>query len=614
MSVAAPPATHAPGASAPDAFDVLATQTRHLADRFDRPDLSERVARAAERAARTETIVCVVGEFKNGKSALINAVLGTVVCPVDDDLATSAVTVVSYGDPASAEVRRREGDSLVVESVAPEAIVDWVQESPGRKRRQDVELVEIRVPSPILASGLTFVDTPGVGGLQAGHAAATLAFLPSADALVFVTDASAELSAAELEFLAAARSAGPPVLVVLTKIDMYPAWRRILDIDSRRLAAMGVLEPPFPLSSVLRMRPDEIADESGYGAFGEALRGDVVDRARTASRAAAIGDLRWVLGQLREPVAAERAALLDPTARQRLMAEVVAARQRLADLKRADASWSARLDDEFTALRTRVSFEFQREMRAVLRDAQVEIDAADPAAVWSELSTRVQDRIASAVRAAFRGAAIGAGQAQATIAGLLADEESAAPGGGAAGNAGDAPAMTFDVDAFWAGDPEFEGRTRARLGTGYGLVTGAKAGVELLGLVGTLLGAAVVGPAVLGVAAVYGGKEVLDERRRRLTDRRQQARTFLADLIEEVRFQVDGRLTGVLDEMQRQMRARFIDRIGELHLTVAASAAALDAAARREDAERRSRLAEVDDALASIDALHERLQVVDAGG
>ena len=101
-------------------------------------------------------------------------------------------------------------------------------------------------------------DTPGVGGLNAGHAAATLAFLPSADALVFVTDASAELSAAELEFLASARTAGPPVLVTLTKIDMYPEWRRILDIDAGHLAAIGLPEPPTAVSSLLHLRPDEV--------------------------------------------------------------------------------------------------------------------------------------------------------------------------------------------------------------------------------------------------------------------------------------------------------------------------------------------------------------------
>jgi hypothetical protein len=488
----------------------------------------------------------------------------------------------------------------VIESIDPEAIADWAQEAPSRERRRDVELVEVRVPSPLLTSGLTLVDTPGVGGLNAGHAAATLAFLPSADALVFVTDASAELSAAELEFLASARSAGPPVLVALTKADMYPAWRRILDIDAGRLAAMGVGEQPFALSSVLRLRPDEVGDESGYGAFTEALRGDVVERARAVSVASATADLRWVLGQVREPLAAERSALADPAAARGLAEDLGAARQRLADLKRADAAWSARLDDEFGALRTRVSFAFEREMRTVLRDAQNEIEGIDPSGAWPELSTRVQDRIATAVRAAFRDATTGAGEVQTTIAALLADEMPRRADAG--------PEMAFDVEEFWSSAPEFEGRTRARLGTGYGAVTGAKAGVELLGLVGTLLGAAIVGPAVLGVAALYGGKEVLDERRRRLTDRRQRARTFLAELIEEIRFQVDGRLTGLIDEMQRQMRARFADRIGELHRTVSASVAGLEKAAKREAAERRARQAELEAAMTRLDELTERLR------
>lgn len=580
--------------------DAIAREIATVAREADRGDLAERVDAARRRAARTDTIVCVVGEFKNGKSALINALLGAAICPVDDDLATTAVTVVRYGDPASAEVHRRDGDDRLVEGIDPAAIAEWAQEVPGRERRRDVELVEVRVPSPLLASGLTLVDTPGVGGLNAGHAAATLAFLPSADALVFVTDASAELSGAELEFLASARSAGAPVLVALTKIDMYPEWRRILDIDAGRLAAMGLVERPFALSSVLRMRPDEVADESGYGAFTDALRGGVVERARAAALASAAADLRWVLGRLREPLGAERSVLADPAAADRLTADLVAARRRLADLKRADAAWSARLDDEFTALRTRVAFAFEKDMRSILRDAQGEIEGTDPAGAWPELSARVQDRIATAVRGAFRDAATAAGDVQAAIASLLADE---APRGGQS-----APAIEFEVEEFWGREPEFEGRTRARLGTSYGVVTGAKAGVELLGLVGTLLGAAIVGPAVLGVAAIYGGKEVLDERRRRLTDRRQQARTFLSDLIEEIRFQVEGRLTTVIDEMQRQMRARFTDRIAELHRTVGASVTALERAAKREVTARRARQTEVDAMLAEIDSLGRRVE------
>ena len=104
---------------APAAMDGAARDIRLLAEHLDRADLADRIEEIRRRAARTETVVCVVGEFKNGKSALINALLGRVACPVDDDLATSAVTVVRYGDPASAEVHRRDGDERVVESIDP---------------------------------------------------------------------------------------------------------------------------------------------------------------------------------------------------------------------------------------------------------------------------------------------------------------------------------------------------------------------------------------------------------------------------------------------------------------------------------------------------------------
>ncbi len=589
-----------------EALEALVADARSLATRLERDDLADRLGAIRHRAGRTDTVVCVVGEFKKGKSALVNALLDSPVCPVDDDLATAAITVVRYGETPSAMVHRREGGEAVVEAIDPAEVPAWAQEVAGRERRQDVDLVEVRLPHPLLESGLTIVDTPGVGGLNAGHAAATLAFLPSADALVFVTDASAELSGPELEFLASARGAGPPILIAVTKIDIYPEWRRIIQLDVGHLQAIGFAERPFGLSAFLRLRPDELDDESGYGGFSEALRGDVVERARVATTAAAVGDLHWVLGQLRDPLTAERAALERPETVDAITTQLGATRERLAGLRRADAAWSTRLDDEFAAVRTRVAFDFQREMRALVRDAQAEIEGTDPSGTWPDLSARVQDRIAVAVRGAFRGATTGAGDVEATIAELLADQERGAVGPDTG------PSIAFDIGEFWQGDPTFEGRTRSRLGTSYGLVTGAKAGVELLGLVGTLLGAAIVGPAVLGIAAVYGGKEVLDERRRRLVDRRQQARSFLGDLVEEIRFQVEGRLTTLLDEMQRQLRAHFSERIAELHRTVGESARALERAAKQEAAGHRSRRAQVDTTLAAIEALGERVAALRA--
>ena len=106
--------------------------------------------------------------------------------------------------------------------------------TPGNEKQ--VERVEITAPSAILRQGLALVDTPGMGGLGAGHAAATLAFLPFADGLILVSDASAELSAPEVEFLQRAVELCPTVLFAQTKTDLYPAWERIVEINKGHLA------------------------------------------------------------------------------------------------------------------------------------------------------------------------------------------------------------------------------------------------------------------------------------------------------------------------------------------------------------------------------------------
>ena len=613
-TVATPGSVHAAtsldAATSPDPIAVAETiaATGRLARSHGRDDLAIRLAQVGERIGRTDTVVCVVGEFKKGKSALINALLGSPVCPVDDDLATMAVTVVRYADQPRAIVRRREDGELIEEAITAEDAGLWVAERDGDDRRRGVELVEVGLPNAFLERGIALVDTPGVGGLNAAHAAATLAFLPSADALIFVTDASAELSGPELAFLASARTAGPPILVAVTKVDIYPEWRRIIAIDEGHLGSIGIAQRPFGLSSTIRDASRALADpvlatESGFGPFTAALVEDAVGRARAAALSTAIAEVIPALEQLREPLAAELLALERPETAERMAADLADVRGRLTTLADADASWSVRLEDEFAALRTRTEFAFQARMRQLVRDSQDEVERIDPARSWPEVSQRVQQGTAAAVQGAFREATDGAAAIQALIAGLLADE--------AIGLDPDGVPMSFDVSSLWQGGPTFDGRAKAGLVASLGLVGGATVGIEMLGMLGALLGAAVVGPAVLGVAAVFGGKEVLNERRRQLADRRQQARSFLGGFFEEVRFEADGRLASLLDDVQRQMRARFTDRIRELRRTYAESAAAIERASEQAGTERRERLPVVRAELGEIAALGTRAATLD---
>ncbi|MEO8230412.1 MAG: dynamin family protein [Chloroflexota bacterium] len=598
-------------AAAPDAAEVadLVDAVGAVAGSRGREDLVGRLAEVRSRLDRSETVICVVGEFKQGKSALINGLLGADVCPVDDDLATMAVTTVRHGERPTATVHRREAGTAVIETIDPGDLAGWVTERGNPDNRLNVDGVEVGFPHPLLERGVTLVDTPGIGGLNAAHAAATLAFLPVADALVFVTDASAELTRPELEFLASAVDAGPLIVVALTKIDMYPEWRRILAIDERRLSEIDLGVRPFALSAALRTSARDLADaaleqQSGFPALTETILRDVTLRARAGAVEGAFREIRSALEQLREPLVIERQAVERPEAAARLETDLGEVRDRLAALGQAGAHWSVRLDDEFAALKARVAFTFAGRMRQILRDAQDEIERVDPGRAWNEVSARVQQQVADAVRAAFLETTEGAAGIQAGISQLLADEEGTWTD--------DGEPISFDASSLWQDGQAFGGTVRSGVVAGFGLLAGAAVGVEMLGMLGALLGTALVGPALLGAALFFGGKEVAGERRRQLTDRRQQARTFVGQFAEDVRFEVDGRLATLSGQLQRDMRIRFGERIAELARTYREAAAAIERTMARSASERDERLRELSRQLGPLEELAARTDALAA--
>jgi hypothetical protein len=71
---------------------------------YQRPDLTERLAAAKRTLAEPGIHVVVIGDFKQGKSSLANALLGTNLCPVDDDVATAVPTYLRYGAQPRAEL------------------------------------------------------------------------------------------------------------------------------------------------------------------------------------------------------------------------------------------------------------------------------------------------------------------------------------------------------------------------------------------------------------------------------------------------------------------------------------------------------------------------------
>lgn len=396
-------ATGSRKAAAPDPVVLLDTAAGH-ARRLGRPDLAERLAAERKRLERPLCHVLVVGEFKKGKSSLINALLNIRACAVDADIATAVPTLVRYGGAATATlVTEPDGGHGTAEPersrrrISLSAVQAFATErAAGAERGEAVHSVEVEVPRALLRAGIVLVDTPGVGGgLAAAHAAATLRALALADAVIFVTDAGQELSAPELDFLRQAATACPRIICALTKIDFYPEWRRIMELDRGHLERAGLECEIVPLSAPLRHygirnRDPRIDAESGYPRLSAYLRTKVLARLRSAAVRSAAEAMQSSMHQVLTRLATEHATLRDPDRSEGLLAQFEAARSRASLLR--TGRWRQTLEDRFGSMALAADADLTTRLRRVRKEALDHIGASDPATAWSELQAWLGQR------------------------------------------------------------------------------------------------------------------------------------------------------------------------------------------------------------------------------
>ena len=140
----------------------------------------------AERMAEGRFYVACIGQFKRGKSTLLDALVGERILPVGVLPVAAVPTVIRYGTSRSARVRFRAGPW---KAIAPEQLRQYVSEEDNPENMKGVVGVEVLCPNPLLAGGMSFVDTPGLGSVFAGNTAATQAFVPYIDAALVVVGA-----------------------------------------------------------------------------------------------------------------------------------------------------------------------------------------------------------------------------------------------------------------------------------------------------------------------------------------------------------------------------------------------------------------------------------------
>lgn len=159
--------------------------------------------------------VSVIGQFKRGKSTLVNAILGEKLLPVGIVPVTSVVTRIQYGEKKVAV----HFDNGIIETIDFDSLSKYINEQENPNNKLCVSSVSLHTKAPFLEKGLTFVDTPGVGSAHKHNSDAAYAFVKESDAVIFMLSVDSPINQIEIDFLRNAKEYAAKFYFTVNKID-----------------------------------------------------------------------------------------------------------------------------------------------------------------------------------------------------------------------------------------------------------------------------------------------------------------------------------------------------------------------------------------------------------
>jgi GTPase Era involved in 16S rRNA processing len=224
------------------------------ARKLERMPLSARqkefLAEIEERLNSDKLYVAVVGEFKRGKSTLINAFLGEPVLPTGVLPLTNIMTLIEYGPAPSLEVTFRDRPPL---EAPVDRLGEFVSEAGNPENRKKVRFVRYRFPSAFLEKGVVLIDTPGFESLHETQTEEARLALPRIDIGLFLLSADSPLSAKEMALLDELTGHVFHCLVLLNKTDFLtePECRAMVEYIRSRIAERHpeMADAIFPVSA-----------------------------------------------------------------------------------------------------------------------------------------------------------------------------------------------------------------------------------------------------------------------------------------------------------------------------------------------------------------------------
>jgi hypothetical protein len=307
------------------------------------------------------------------------------------------------------------------------------------------------------------------------------------------------------------------------------------------------------------------------------------------------------LGHLLAESQSRRKALTDPDSGRRLLERLDQARSRIDDLRKANSKWSTLLADGIGDLNQELDYRLKTQVQALQTKIDEDVAAGDPAGRWETLTSTAQTETVTLAGDLFGLIDSRFEQLAERVADLLNDDGIHPPVL--------ADDSDFQPEQLWDAKDQGPAKGKAALLTSaLSALRGTSSGVMLLGVMARLAGLALATPVSIGVGVAFGAKQVLDEHRRSIEKRRQEARTALRGFLGKVQMELATRTRQVVRESHRAVRDSFGQRIDELNTTVAATAQTIRAELAQDETQRRELLPDLEQSISQLNSLESQVR------
>ena len=189
----------------------------------------------SHRLASGQFRLAVLGQFKRGKSTLLNALLGDQLLPTDILPVTAIPTFINSGEQVGVKVLFESDASPVhYDSTANQSLndflTDYVTEVGNPKNHRKVKQVELTHPAELLCQGVVLVDTPGIGSTNKHNTEVAYQILPQCDAALFLVSPDPPITEVELTYLKDIQQCLPRTFFLLNKVDFLDETEKIASL------------------------------------------------------------------------------------------------------------------------------------------------------------------------------------------------------------------------------------------------------------------------------------------------------------------------------------------------------------------------------------------------